>query len=124
MFAAEQTLDLVDAQERRLGTIAVERSEGQVVFGRLTPGPDFGQAASLFRDFETAADSQTLSVVDQIEQLIAALGLRLQAPNSSESFEVRDVQIWSDGVITFRPSNPAKAGWNGTQTLSELVERP
>src|SRR5438132_140665 len=119
MFAAEQTLDLVDAQERRLGQISIERSEGLVVFGRWTPGPDFGEVASLFRDFEAAADSQALSVVDQIERSIAALVLRLQSPNSSESVEVRDVQSWSDGGVTFRPCAPAGNGRNGAQTRSE-----
>jgi hypothetical protein len=124
MFTAKQIFDLVDAQERRLGQVTIDRREEQVVFGRWSPGPDFGQAASLFRQFEEAAESQALSVVEQIEQAIAALGLRLQGPNGSESVEVRDVQIWSDGTVTFRPSDPARTSRNGAQEAPQFIKHP
>jgi hypothetical protein len=47
-------------------------------------------------------DTQALSVVDELDAAIAALGLHLHTPSDSQHRAAHDVQIWSDGSITCR----------------------
>jgi hypothetical protein len=56
----------------------------------------------LFQEFEEAVNLQALSVIDELDTAITALGLHLQTPRDSQRLEVHDVQIWSDGSITCR----------------------
>jgi hypothetical protein len=103
---AEQTIDLIDGEGRQVGRIVIERSEDDLVFGKFIPGPAFPAVQHLFREFEEAVDLQALSVVDELDAAIAALGLHLRSPDSSQRVEIRDVQIWSDGGITCRVGGP------------------
>lgn len=99
---AEQVVHLVDAQGQQVGQIVIERREGNLVFGRFVPGPAFSTVQHLFREFEEAVNLQALSVVDELDTAIAALGLHLHTPDDSQRTEAHDVQIWSDGSITCR----------------------
>ena len=56
----------------------------------------------LFRDFEEAVNLQALSVVDELDAAIRALGLYIHLPDDSQRLNVYDVQIWSDGNVSFR----------------------
>jgi hypothetical protein len=56
----------------------------------------------VFRAFEEAVNSQALAVVDELDAAIATLGLHLRSPDSPQRLDIHDVQIWSDGGITFR----------------------
>jgi hypothetical protein len=102
----EQTLDLIDAEGRQVGQMVIERSEDNLVFGKFVPGPAFPAVQHLFREFEEAVDLQALSVVDELDTAITALGLHLRSPDSSQRVEIHDVQIWSDGGITCRVGSP------------------
>lgn len=99
---AEHVLHLVDAQEHQVGQIVVERREANLVFGRFVPGPAFSSVQPLFQQFEEAVNCQALSVVDELDAAIAALGLYVHMPDDSQPIEAQDVQIWSDGSITCR----------------------
>ena len=55
-----------------------------------------------FQAFEEAVNSQVLALLDELDAAIAALGLHVASPDGSQCFDVRDIQIWSDGGITFR----------------------
>jgi len=103
---AEQTVQLIDAEGRQVGQIVIERCEEKLIFGKFIPGPAFLAVQQLFREFEEAVDLQALSVVDELDAAIEALGLRLCVPDSLQGIEVHDVQIWSDGGVTCRVGSP------------------
>ena len=115
------TFELIDAFHRPLGRILVEQRQDSLVVGRFIPGPAFSTIKHLFRRFEQAVNAQALSVVDELDAQIAALGLRLRRPGDVQETEIKDVQIWSDGNITFYLSEniPAQA-----DVYRSLFERP
>jgi hypothetical protein len=99
---AEQIVDLLDNQQRRIGQMRIERQEENLLVGTFVPGPDFPSVEPLFHAFEEAADVQALSVIDELDTAIAALGLHLCSPGAPEPMAIQDVQIWSDGGISCR----------------------
>src|SRR5260370_36960708 len=115
----DQLFSLVDSQQRELGQFQLERREGTLLAGRFRPGPGFPAVAKLFRDFEEAANSQALALIDQHDRAIAALGLALRAPEGSDSVEIQDVQIWSDGAISCRLLQPAQLPENGNLATAQ-----
>ena len=98
----EQVVHLVDRQDQQLGQIEIERREEELIFGRFVPGPAFATVQHFFQEFEEAVNLQALSVIDELDTAIAALGLHVQSPRDSQHIEAHDVQIWSDGSITCR----------------------
>ena len=98
----EHVVHLVDRQGEQMGEIEIERREENLIFGRFIPGPAFSTVRQLFQEFEEAVNLQALSVIDELDTAITALGLHLQTPRDSQRLEVHDVQIWSDGSITCR----------------------
>ena len=118
----EQTVDLIDAQERHIGQIVIERSEAELVFGKFVPGSDFPAVRQLFLDFEEAVNLQALSVVDELDSAIEALGLRLHLPGGSQQIAVHDVQIWSDGSITCRVSDPAQSPGDRSLEATQSIQ--
>ena len=98
----EQVVHLVDRQGQQIGQIEIERREENLIFGRFVPGPAFSTVRHLFQKFEEAVNLQALSVIDELDTAIAALGLHLQTPGDLQRIEAHDVQIWSDGSITCR----------------------
>jgi hypothetical protein len=99
---AGQVLELTDLQQRPIGQVTIERSEGELLLGDFAPGPAFSAVAQLFRDFEEAVNHQALGVVDRLDAAITALGLHLRKPDGTHHLDVKDVQIWSDGGISCR----------------------
>ena len=99
---------LIDAQQREIGQVTIECNKGNLILGKFVPGSDFSAVKDLFQYFEEAVNLQALSVVDELDIEITSLGLRLCSPNGSPPIEIHDVQIWSDGSITFR-FNEAKS---------------
>jgi hypothetical protein len=110
---ASQEVLLYDAQQRPFGRMVIERCEGELLLGQFVPGPAFAAAAPLFRRFEEAANAQALSLVDELDAAIAALGLSLHLPEEAATVPLHDVQIWSDGGISCRLGRPAPAA-NGS----------
>lgn len=108
-----QILELLDARQRPLGKVTLEGREDDLLLGRFTPGPAFASVEPLFRDFEEAANTQALAVVDKLDAAIAALGLRLAATDKADGVDIKDVQIWSDGGVTCRLSHAIHADRNG-----------
>lgn len=101
-WTSDTAFDLVDARQRRLGRMTVERDGGGLLVGTFAPGPDFPAVSPLFERFEEAAESQALAAVERLDAEINALGLHLRRPDGSGRVEVHDVQIWSDGGMTCR----------------------
>lgn len=99
---AKENLVLIDAKQQSLGEVAVEGSEKGLVIGEFIPNPAFTAVERLFLNYEEAVNLQSLAVVDELDDEIARLGLHVLLPEG-QRVEVRDVQIWSDGGIAFRP---------------------
>ena len=96
------SVELVDAEQRHIGQMRIERQEEDLLYGTFMPGPAFPNVEQLFREFEAAVEVQALPVIETLDAAIAALGLHLQWPDAREPSAVQDVQIWSDGSITCR----------------------
>ena len=116
---SEQVADLIDRQGRAIGRITVTHHESSRIFGKFAPGPDFSAVERLFQDFEEAVELQALSVVDELDREIAALGLGLRLPGKSQRAEVHDVQIWGDGEITFEMRDVTVAPIGGARSAAE-----
>ncbi len=97
MQASKQLLQLVDAKRRNIGKVRIENQEDHLLTGEFVPGPNFALVKDIFQKFEDAVNGQALSIVDQLDQEIAAFGLQLYAPDYGQSIKIHDVQIWSDG---------------------------
>jgi hypothetical protein len=117
---AKQTVYLVTAEKRPIGQIVIERSEEDCFFGSFTPRSAFSVVQPLFRDFEEAVNLQALSVVDELDNAIRALGLHIRLADDSQHVAVDDVQIWSDGRISFRVDSPtpSRAGPPAARTAA------
>jgi hypothetical protein len=110
---SEQVVQLIDQQGHQVGRIEIERREENLVFGRFVPGPAFSTVQHLFQEFEEAVDTQALSVVEELDAAIVALGLHVHTPSDSQRREAHDVQIWSDGSITCRVGSTTESVKNG-----------
>jgi hypothetical protein len=104
-----QTVELVDAEQRQLGQMRIERQAEDLLYGTFVPGPAFPGVEQLFRDFEAAVDVQALHTLETLDAAIVALGLYLYWSEARESIAVQDVQIWRDGSITCRLCNQPAA---------------
>jgi hypothetical protein len=100
-----QQITLRDGAGRAIGLVRVERLEGNVVFGGFTPGPCFATVAPLFADFIASANDQLFSVVAELDEKIAALGLALEGAGAPA---IEDVQI-GDETISFRVRGEAES---------------
>ena len=103
----EPTLDLFDAQQRHIGQLIVDLRDGELLGGKFVMGPAFPMVEHMFRGFEEAVNSQALAVVDDFDTAIEALHLYLRSLDGSERISIHDVQIWQDGRMTCRLSEPA-----------------
>ncbi len=106
---AGQIFLLTDAEKHQLGRVAVEKCEKGVIFASFSPAEAFSSVRQLFREFEEAVEAQALAVVDELDRRIAALGLKLYSPDGSRVTNIHDVQIWSDGEVTFQLHAPSAA---------------
>ena len=97
-----QALLLVDRHRAPLGRITLDQHDKDLLAGRFEPEAGFAAVESLFRRFEQAANAQSLSVIDQLDQAIAALGLQLSLPGQTTALPIHDVQVWIDGSMSCR----------------------
>ena len=63
----KQIVDLVDAEQRQIGQMRIERHEDDLILGKFVPGPAFPNVQQLFRDFEEAVEVQALHVINQLD---------------------------------------------------------
>ena len=113
------SFQLLDARQRQIGELVLERSEDKLLFGKFIPGRAFAEVQHLFREFEEAVNCRALRKVDELDATIDALGLHLQSPDGSQRLAIRDVQIWSDGGITCRLLGPALVEVNGSLVTTQ-----
>jgi hypothetical protein len=115
----QQRVSLWDGQNRELGQVVIDRVEGDLVFGRFTPGPQYPSVERLFAEYVEAANEQLLSIVGELDAAIGALGLHLRSPGRTDLPTIDDVQIGAGG-INFRTQpqggdrqSPGQAGPTG-----------
>jgi hypothetical protein len=118
---AGDKLWLRDARQHSVGQIVLEGSEGGLLSGKFTPGADFAAVKDLFRRFEEAVEAQALSVVDELDTALAALGLHLSSVDGSQSISIHDVQIWNDGSVTCRLCGSTSPGANGPGSVAAPI---
>jgi len=113
MQAFEQTLQLVDAKGRKIGTVTIDSKIDQLLTGEFIPDPGFSRVEELFQKFEEAVNVQAFSIVDKLDKQIADLGLQLYSPEHGQSIKIHDVQIWSDGGFSCRLTRESIRPVNG-----------
>jgi hypothetical protein len=106
---AGHTVPLTDGRGRDIGRVIVERVDDDLIEGAFEPGADFGAVRQLFLDFEEAVNLQALGAADRLGGEIDALRFRLGVEGQSESIDVFDVQIWSEGGISCRLRSRTRA---------------
>lgn len=104
---AGQILEVIDAQQRLMGMVEVEKMQMDLVCGRFLPQAAFQEVAALFAAFDEAVADQALGVVDQLDASIAALGLQLRGPAENGAEPIHDVQIYADGAFSCRTTKQA-----------------
>jgi hypothetical protein len=108
---------LRDAQGASIGEVQVTALDDQIVRGRFLPRSAYDLYKHLFRSHEEAVNQLLLSNIDEIEDQIEAIDLKLGRLENSSRVKVYNVQITTDGRISFRlipfvpidPRRPAKA---------------
>lgn len=113
MQDSKQLLQLVDAKRRNIGKVKIDNQEDHLLTGEFVPGPIFALVKEIFQKFEDAVNVQALSIVDQLDQQIAAFGLQLYAPDHGQSIKIHDVQIWSDGGFSCQLTSELLSPANG-----------
>lgn len=96
-----QCVQLHDGQGHLLGEVVVREVRDRLVFGQFREGPHFAAVAPLFAELREAANEQLFSRVEELDEAIAALGLRLQLADAAPLPAIDEVQI-GEGRITFR----------------------
>ena len=99
-LTANQIVKLTDRAGRDIGRLAVERVDGDLLLGTFTPGADYSMVSEIFDGFAEAVDHGSLSVVDNFDKQIAALGI--QVTLGELNVPAHDVQIYSDGAASCR----------------------
>jgi len=84
-----------------LGWFVTEDRDGEYTRGTFTPGPDFAAVEPMFRHFEELVNDQVLSLTDRAMAEIDRLGITAISP-AGRAVEVHDVQLYSDGVASYR----------------------
>jgi hypothetical protein len=97
----QQTVSLCDGQGRSLGQVVIAKIEGDLVVGQFTPTPAFATVQPLFDEFVEAVNDELFHRVDELDKALAALGLRLDAPDGHWMPLIHDVQI-AGPDISFR----------------------
>ena len=103
----QETVYLTNAEWAFLGSLSLERIEGDRVFGRFVPGEDFAPLYELLGQFETAVDEQLFDDADQLREQIDSLGLGLTDSEGTEQLAVCDVQVMEASAFSCRVPNLA-----------------
>lgn len=94
---APRVASLVTADGREVGFLAVRERDQNLLLGTFTPGRDYPTVEPLFRVWAEVVEENVLSVLDDADGAIAALGIRL-----ADGTPVWDVQIYPDGAASVR----------------------
>lgn len=99
-LTANQIVKLTDGVGRDIGSLTVERIDGDLLLGTFTSGVDYLNVQKVFDGFAEAVEYGALSVVDSFDKQIAALGIRVSL--GDWTVPAHDVQIYPDGAASCR----------------------
>ncbi len=97
---------LVDAQERMLALIEIESMKGDVYCGQIIKNSFATEIQTIFDEFDEIVNGQMFSFLDEIEAKIHSLDLRVVEHLGYPPIPVNDLQISTDGGISFRVHFP------------------
>ena len=95
-------LFLQDKRGRKLGTILVERCEGNLRVGKIVPEEWPTDLQEVFSRYEQLINDQVLSILDEVEKEIDAYGFRVSSGSTQNGEPITDLQITSDHRVSFR----------------------
>ncbi|MET3619329.1 hypothetical protein [Burkholderia ambifaria] len=82
-----------------VGEIIVTSTHGKDMRGKFYPTPHFATYASLFEEFEQAANDQLLVEIDRLEVEIYKLGFYVVGPGpQGPRYEIEGLQIMERGI--------------------------
>jgi hypothetical protein len=84
---------LLDQQGQVLGEVTIRQVRDPLVFGEFLERPAFAAFAPLFAEHREAANQQLFSRVEELDEAIETLGLRLRASSTTTSFPLRNLSI-------------------------------
>ncbi|MFN7925826.1 MAG: hypothetical protein U0Q16_37340 [Bryobacteraceae bacterium] len=93
---------LADYSGVRLGSVRIDRVDGDRVFGKLERFAGFESVRALFRDLDEAIDANVMCAVNEIEQEVEDLGLHLVAVGGGRLPAIHHVQVYDGDTIFFR----------------------
>ncbi|UEP36412.1 hypothetical protein LL998_22340 [Burkholderia ambifaria] len=92
-------LTLKDCGGQVVGEVIVTSTHGKGIRGEFCPTPRFATYASLFKEFEQAANDQLLVEIDRLEVEIYKLGFYVVGSDSQGlRYEIEDLQIMEGGI--------------------------
>src|ERR1700678_3593475 len=105
MLKEHQHLTLWDGLQRHLGDVIVEEEVDSWRFGQFSPTPDFSSVESLFRESIECANQQLFTHLDDLDQSIAQLNLKLKTDEGNDVPYSGTIQI-GEGRLSFRLDQP------------------
>ena len=100
--------DLIDHHGHRLTRVTVTEHDGDLVHAVMDDS-GLAEHGGLFLAWQHAVEEQRLSDVDRLDRQIASLAITAVGLESGRRRATSDLQIWPDGLLTFRLSEPLAA---------------
>ncbi|MCI0637929.1 MAG: hypothetical protein L0Y70_02575 [Gemmataceae bacterium] len=93
-----QKYSLLDSNYALIGEVAIQMHKNGWYFGAFTSAPGFEKVKALFEEHTEIVNDQVLSLIDDVEQKIAALGLHLLVDGGGRVPPICDVQIGNNSI--------------------------
>jgi hypothetical protein len=93
---------LLDSQQNILAKITVTEINGNLYIGDITDDDLPDNIRETFLRYEEIINGQMFSLLDEIETQIDSLGLAVSEEDNLKPLKIRDLQMMSDGKISFR----------------------
>lgn len=93
---------LIDSQKNILAKITISEINENLYIGDITDDYLPDKIRKTFLRYEEIINGQMFSLLDEIETEINGFGLAVSQENDFKAFSIRDLQMMSDGKISFR----------------------
>lgn len=100
---------LIDSQKNILAKITVSKIDGNLYIGTITDDYLPDNIRQTFLRYQEIINGQMFSLLDDIETEISRFGLAVSQPDSLKPLKIFDLQMMSDGKISFRVSKTESA---------------
>lgn len=93
---------LTDRSGHDYGEIQVSEIRPTWVIGKLVQGRDFPRVRNAFAQLEEIANSQMLSLLDEVTEELDRVGFRVCSILSGDCVDVFDVQVMNGDDVSFK----------------------